>query len=435
MDLLRGDLNLIRHERDKKVSNDHLIADVGRGIEKLLDTFEIAIRLDELSEKPLGHGAALRGREGEHERYTLGENFRCYRTVLVHPESGVLLAPKQNGLGLGASSGAGGGAAAGGAGGSVFHHIVPPSQDSATWQLFFDVLARALASAAFITQENIETDNGSIQSSHLPELYRVMYYITHDEGKHLYAALRSKSILFQQDRFTCDPVTDDDDHDAAAEGKECKGGSEDKDGEESSSMDNKTDRSCIESQEEGAAPAATTAEKIDSHPQKEQQKKKEKEKQRQSITIDLSSFERRPFSTAQGGGYLAMLAARCAEWVVMLMELVATDNAYTLSSTLEFIAMLVTMPVPIQYITLHYLVADGLCYSIERLNKSEYFDWVIQTFIATRFFVGLATVNAQDFTDMMGSISRQENNNVCDASDVQIPPTIVLGGYITWGAV
>lgn len=412
MDLLKGDLNLIKAERAKKVPNDFLIADIGMGIEKLLDTFEIAIRLDELSAKPLAHAAKLRGNEEEHELYTLGEKFRCFSTVLVHPETGLQMAPKQNGCG---------GKEGGATSSSVFHHVLSPSEDSATWQLFFDVLVQQLEAAAFLIQENIETDNGYIQCSHLPDLYRVIYYITHDEGRHLYTALRNKSILYQQDGYTCSPCSPATDAATTEASKQ----EDEEDDEEESEEDNKVEEGnekrevddvvqqggVITTAQEGyvsnhndalrrkvllhrdatavPVPEVDMADVDNDNIYEDEKGDKDLEKQNeggegdadeesdkfsisylanakakakvnsnyvpysrpipvaQSITIDLSSFERRPHTTADVA-YLDMLTQRCHEWIAHLTQIISMEVPYTRISVLEFIDILKQMPIPIQ---------------------------------------------------------------------------------------
>jgi hypothetical protein len=335
-----------------------------------------------------------------------------------------------------------------------------------TWQLFFDVLAQSFESAAFLVQENIETDNGYLQATHLPDLYRVVYYITHDEGRFLYTALRNRSVLYQQKAFTCsrEPAQQEEEEPA-------------RESTSSTPKEKKEVETTAEAREKGTV---VGNEKVTEHldetehisgvsisdgpddvvsdrtsttttppapplpsPNKYVPYSRPPPEKTQHITIDLTSFERRPFNTTDEA-YLEALTVRCTEWIAYLKELVMLQNPYTRTSVLEFIDMLVQLPVPIQYVTLHYLVADGLFYSIELVNQSDYFDWIILVFISTRFFVGLSTVNNEDFSDMMSILIRHTAqkqrpdlpNTVAYkitaqetalAGDIQIPPSVVRG--------
>ena len=370
MDLFKGDLNLIRAERVKKVPNDHFIADIGIGIEKLMDTFEIAARLDELSPGPLTYGAKLRGNSKEDELYTLGEKYRCFFTALVHPESAALMAPEQNGDGHAKPS----------VSPSIFHHVVPPCEDSVLWQLFFDTLVQSYEQGAYFIQENIETYSGFILSSHLPDLYRTMYYITHGEGKFLYAALRKKSMLYNENVFTCERATDE-------------------------GVNDDTSRN----EKVGNAKDSGDSESIP--------------RQKKIIQIDTSSFERRPHNTSDEN-YLNMISTRCAELTLYLQEILIGHNAYTRDSVMEFLDIIKDFPVPIKYITLHYMVADGMFFITE--SRSDYFDWMIQAFISTRFFVALAAISEGDYSDMMKMIGG-DMSAAMSKGDNSIPATIVGG--------
>ena len=378
MELLRGDLNYIKAKREKEVPDDHLIADLGIGIEKLLDSFEIAIRLDEISAKPLAYGANLRGKSEQHENCTLGETFCCHLTALVHPESGIAMSPKLNGEGK-ATSGA--------RSASIFHHIFPPSDDSATWQLFFDMLARSLDGAGFMMQENIETYNGHIDSSHLPDMFRVLHYIADGEGKLLYTELQKKSILYRQSTYSCGSVT-----------KVVASSSKQADVD-----DDIRDRNTVK-----------------------------------YIEIDMANFEKRPFKSSDEE-YLKSLSDCCGGWVTCLKELITHESPYTRSIVMEFIDILAQFPIPFQYITLHYLVADSLSFSIDRVHRSDYLEWIVEVFECVRFFCGLATVSREEFGEMLSVQNRyttpddistiipanKPDIETTDRIPHQFPPTII----------
>lgn len=95
-------------------------------------------------------------------------------------------------------------------------------------------------------------------------------------------------------------------------------------------------------------------------------------------------------------------------------------------------------------------MADGLFFNILPCDRSDYFDWIIQAFVATRFFVGLATVSSSDFKDMMCMMIRHTSTPLPEGEekgedyietvgakmvmqekelggDVQIPASIIEG--------
>lgn len=82
MEVIKGDMTLIRNEKLKSNPNDFLIADIGRGIEKLLDIIEISVRIDEHGKQYLEHGAILRGNQEADRVYTTGEPLRVFKMPL-----------------------------------------------------------------------------------------------------------------------------------------------------------------------------------------------------------------------------------------------------------------------------------------------------------------------------------------------------------------
>ena len=365
MHLIRGELNLIRKESEQKEPDDHFIAHAGKSVEKLLDTFEIATRIDEMSAAPLEYGAKLRGKYEAHGQYILGEPHRCHLTALVVPEIGLARAPKQNGVGPSSSGGK--------QLSSIFHHITPASKASEAWQLFFSVLVQNFELAAYYVHENIETENGHLDSSHLADLYRISHFITRDEGCHLYAALRQYSVLFDQKRYTCD----------AARAKRKRGNVDE-----------------------------------DRHSKME------------AIDIDMSEFEHHP-CFASDPHNIKRMTKRCNEWYSYILDMITEEATHTRTVLLEFILILSSMPLPFQYLTLYYIAAAPLLFSFERFNRSEYFDWIIHGFVIARFFCGLASVSESDYEKMLKFVrNRKLQGKKVDSKeddDIQIPSSIVRG--------
>eukprot|EP01041_Mallomonas_annulata_P007331 gene7330-14955_t len=170
MDLIKGDLQLIRSERAKPDQNDNLIADIGKAIEKLLDTFEIAIGIDDIAKKIILQRAKARGNRAEEAVSSLSDALVCWTLPLVHPESGHQMRPIENGCGLTTSTP------------SIIQVLNPIDDISDHWQLFFETLTRSYQSASYLVQENIETEKGNLSCSHKPELFKVLDFIRDNEG-------------------------------------------------------------------------------------------------------------------------------------------------------------------------------------------------------------------------------------------------------------
>ena len=51
MELIKGDLLLIKQEKMKNMSKDGFVAEMGNAIEMLFDTFDIAMKIDEICKK------------------------------------------------------------------------------------------------------------------------------------------------------------------------------------------------------------------------------------------------------------------------------------------------------------------------------------------------------------------------------------------------
>jgi hypothetical protein len=213
MEHIKGDLALIRIEKLKSDPNDFVIADIGRGIEKLLDVIEISVRIDEHSKPFLKHGASLRGKDEDHELFFIGEPMRTFKLTLgslvfimliysdnhvsiislcnyvlpVHPETAFRDMPEFNGMSCPTTTSSSSSLKSrksepcllqtGASGkknhpGSIFQHIMPPNECANTWQMFFDTLHRSLSLATFLVQENIETARGHIFCTHIPDMMR-----------------------------------------------------------------------------------------------------------------------------------------------------------------------------------------------------------------------------------------------------------------------
>ena len=183
MELIKGDLQLIKAERSKNTQNDILIADIGKAIEKLLDTFEVAMLIDQIEKKAHSTRARMRGMFLDDAKPS--DPLSCWKIALVHPESSQNIRPLANGCGVP------------GALPSVLHRLEPPDDISECWQLFFEVLTRSYQSASYLVQENIETEKGHLDCSHKPEIRRVLKFINEEEGKYLMAHIVRVSVLYQ----------------------------------------------------------------------------------------------------------------------------------------------------------------------------------------------------------------------------------------------
>jgi hypothetical protein len=64
MDLIKGDLALIKAEQLKPKPSEGLMNDMGKAIEKLLDTFEVSYRIAEIGQKTAKDRIRAKGNVG-----------------------------------------------------------------------------------------------------------------------------------------------------------------------------------------------------------------------------------------------------------------------------------------------------------------------------------------------------------------------------------
>ena len=100
MDLISGDLNLIQIEKVRPKLNESLISDIGRAIETLLDTFEVAYMASDAAKVVAKTRGQLDGTWLDRDRSPLNETFAFLRYTLVHPECSKRMSPAFNGIGL-----------------------------------------------------------------------------------------------------------------------------------------------------------------------------------------------------------------------------------------------------------------------------------------------------------------------------------------------
>ena len=172
MELIRGDLLLIKREIEKSPINDAVIADIGKGIDLLLDTFDVAIIIDDTYKKL----SCLRAKSRElqkalESKLSFSHPLNCWKTTLVHPESSITLRAEFNGSGLAGSKP------------SYLQLIDDNIELDWSWQLFFETLTRALQTSGYLEQENLETAKGNLSFSHLPELQKIVGFIDDRGGR------------------------------------------------------------------------------------------------------------------------------------------------------------------------------------------------------------------------------------------------------------
>lgn len=380
MELIKGDLNLIKVEKAKTKPNDHLIADIGRGIEKLLDTIEISIRLDEIGKKVIGWGADLRNDQPNHNELMLGEPLRCYKTAIVHPELSFPINPSTNGNGNLQFHGAY----------SLFQHIVPPNRESSTWQLLFEVLASSYSMASFLVQENIEAERGYLCCSHLPDLYKILNYLNTKQGDIMLGELRQICGLYQYPNGNT--------------GANAGAGAGDADGASSIVID----MSSFEMK-----PVSSSDPSYSRH-------LAEKVQCWGTCFRGLLDLLPSGATGAQAGhGAVAGHGAGADGSGNEARDHLAAEEALHLKLSQFLTHLTSNVPPPVAYLTLHYLVNDSLLYSMDLKEKLHYYKWVVDVYHVSVFLTALGQVEGGAFEGVIEKLRKAGANQSWDESSVE----------------